>query len=324
MNMLTFPTSCLLALIGMTTTATSPDCAFADEKAPLQPTKEPFIAASAPPTAPPAPAPVPPPPLAGGGGGFGGRVATTQELERRVAEAAARAQAASVRAAEAASRQEFQFKTGEFLDANGGRLLFGSQRQTPALVSTREMNSVEKSEWGEDLIVMDKLLRDQMKSLADDDEVLAMGIRVTVPFLAAPPMYVEGAGALFTLSTSIPLAASDKASTAPTTREALSAWDRAKRELVGKKFDAKPAQPPQFSQSAVDALVSSMSRTLREAANMRHLAPEESVIITITGADDAGVPRRLNIKARKSDIDDAVKGDQSPETFRKLIASNIT
>jgi hypothetical protein len=45
--------------------------------------------------------------------------------------------------------------------------------------------------------------------------------------------------------------------------------------------------------------------------------------VTISGADDTGNPKRLTLKAKKSDIDDASTGKIKPDEFAKRVAHRI-
>lgn len=308
MNTATFRSSCLLTVLGLATTATMPACSVAADTKSLPP---------APATAPVAP--TLPKPLLPGGGGMGGRSYSSDDLERRIAEVAERAREAQSRSNDAFGAQEAQFKLN---DANALRFASANVRQSPALIVTHELTVDEKSEWSEDLTVMGKLLRDQLDVVSNDEEVLAMGIRVWASTPPAP-MYIDGCGALFTYNINIPLAASGKAASAPATRESLSAWERAKRDLAGSKVNPKPAAPPQFDRSVVENLTAALAKTMLQASNMRHLPAGEYVIVTVTGVNDAGAQRRLTMRVRKSDIDDAEKNNLSVESFSKLVASNI-
>ena len=215
MNTATLRSSCLLTLLFLATTAAVPARSVAaDTKAvPAAPASEPVP-------------PVPPKPPLAGGGGIGGRGYTPEDLEQRIAEAAERAREAQARSSDAFARQEASLKlNGALADPNSFRFAGTSVRQSPALIVTHELTPEEKSEWAEDLTVMGKLLRDQIEDVSNDEEVLAMGIRVWLP-TATTPTYIDGCGALFSLSIGVPLASSGKSTSAPTTRETVSAWER--------------------------------------------------------------------------------------------------
>ncbi|MGB7157226.1 MAG: hypothetical protein WBD40_04110, partial [Tepidisphaeraceae bacterium] len=179
--------------------------------------------------------------------------------------------------------------------------------------------------------VMDKLLGDEVASAGDQDGgVRAMGIKLFVLNRGATaPMYVEGAGAIFSASVGWPLAPSGDAAAKHDDRpqrDRLSPWVRAQRELKGGdvkegKFDH--AEPPAFDQARVDDLVAALVKILPEASNFRHLKENESVFITIVGADEAGSPRRMTLKASKADVDAAAAGKLEAEAFRQRVAFRI-
>jgi hypothetical protein len=197
----------------------------------------------------------------------------------------------------------------------------------PAIVSTAALDTAAQAELREDLVVMDKLIRDEVAAVADGDEPSALGIKLTLTGRAAP-QYVEGAGAVFSLAVGFPLApvgaADAKAGDKP--RDPASKWEQAKRELgaMGQpKRKGAPPEPLVFEQAKLDQLQGALVKLLPEASNFRHLKENESVFITVTGIDEGGAPVRLTMRAGKADIDAAAAGKVTPGEFAQRVARRI-
>jgi hypothetical protein len=210
----------------------------------------------------------------------------------------------------------------------GGRV---PSPDSPVIISTQPIDSTAATEWKEDLQVMDKVIREEVaRGGADDPQ--AMGIKLTM-LGRSGPMYVEGAGAIFSASVNFPLApigaTTGKKDEKP--RDPASKWEKAKRELSGYPMPARRVDGGEveegpalvFDQAKVDQLKSAMAKALVEASNIRHLAGNESVFVTIVGIDEGAMPVRWTLKAAKADIDAAAAGKLSPEEFAKRIAQRV-
>lgn len=122
--------------------------------------------------------------------------------------------------------------------------------------------------------------------------------------------YIEGVGAVFKLTTNMPLlppenTAEAEANPAPKT----SAWEKAKREMsgTGNRLGSHDAAVHQYYNGAlttvlgaqagrmsynadtVEGMKTSLREALREAANIRHLAPNDSVIVRVLAPDQVKV-----------------------------------
>jgi hypothetical protein len=201
----------------------------------------------------------------------------------------------------------------------------------PAVISTEPMDSAGEAKWREDLSIMDKVLHNELPAIAADNTPRAMGIRLSSSTDHAP-MYIEGCGAVFSASVTLPLATGDdqKAGGDEHPKPTSSAWDRAKGEIgfhAGQangsvQFFFAPESVP-FDQSKLDNLINCIVKVLPEAAHIGGLKDDEAVIVTITGTDDAGIPKRLTLKARKSDIDAAASGKIKPDDFAQRVAHSV-
>lgn len=199
----------------------------------------------------------------------------------------------------------------------------------PVVISTRPAEAERQAELREDLKVMDKLVREE-SARAGAGEPHAMSIKLTMVGREAP-MYVEGAGAVFHADVNWPLAPAGGAGGTKDDRprDAASKWDRAKRELSGRRLrvnvDGKTLTSPPlvFEQARLDVLREALLAVLPEATNIRHLAEDENVFITIQGSDDGGTPVRMTLKASKADIDAAAAGKITAEEFAQRVAQRI-
>jgi hypothetical protein len=217
-----------------------------------------------------------------------------------------------------------------------------------AVVGTEPMEPAVIDAWREDLLVMDKLLRHAVSAGAAsyrDMQPRVLGLDIKMNDTRVPPTYVEGAGVILTTAVGFPLLPGERPATQPERpRQRPSAWDRAKREVSGggsgggssnialgriawvpdgdeMGFDAQPAV--EYDQARLDALAEAIVKALPEATNFRHLKQDEFVFVTIVGHGETGVPARLTLKAKKSDIDAAAKGTITPEAFKSRVATRV-
>jgi len=209
--------------------------------------------------------------------------------------------------------------------------IFQNIRMSPdqsSIITTETMDAAAQKELREDLAVMDRLVRDEV-TRAGADAPSAMGIKITMLGQGAP-MYVEGAGAVFSATVNWPLAAAGasagKKDDRP--RDPESKWEIAKREIAGSNLPRRgkpgePFEPPVFDQARLDALRNNLLTVLPEATNIRHLKPNESVIVTVQGVDEAGYSVRMTLKAAKADVDAAAAGKLSSADFAQRVAQRI-
>lgn len=206
----------------------------------------------------------------------------------------------------------------------------------PMVIATSDMPAPTQKEWAEDLKVMDKLLRDAVTRVSGDaSPPQAMGIRMTMLGGKFEPMYIENCGAVFGFSVNATLAAAGKEpqASAESPGDAQSAWEWAKRELKNDDAGTLPPgfpggamprmQPKPFKKNVVEGIVDAALKVLPEAANLRHLASDDAVIVTIAGVDAAGTPVRLTLKAKKSDLDQAASGELSPKELKARVARRV-
>jgi hypothetical protein len=165
-------------------------------------------------------------------------------------------------------------------------------------------------------------------------------------------MYLQGYGALFLMKVDFPLSAPLQVEEEKETKEEETdpVWERMKREMyepeeARRRRDDQPEQ--KYDIEKVENLKTILVKTLRHAANIRILKPDESVILAVTGsgASAGGItaiattritgdedhntrivkelaphgssPTMLVIHAKKSDIDGFAKADLDFDQFRQ-------
>lgn len=207
--------------------------------------------------------------------------------------------------------------------------------ESVAVVSTEAMEPAVGDALREDLVILDKLLREAVSTGAAERQAEVLGVKMSGN--RVPPTYVEGAGVILTTGAGFPIMPGDDGATTRPDRERQrpSAWDRAKREVKGSSrhdpwFGEGPemavdfAPAVEYDQAKVDALVDAIVKILPEAANFRHLKENEFVFVTVVGASELSVPARLTLKAKKADIDAASKGAITPDEFKSRVTSRVS
>ncbi len=222
---------------------------------------------------------------------------------------------------------------------SGGRF-WGASAPEPAIITTAPIDSTARTEWIEDLKVMNKLLRDEVERVEGGSPRHAMGIRVLLSGDdAGQPMYLDGHGALFNLGTDVALAASGKKSEPKEERKTSSAWDNARKQVNSTSYSNdnvriwiqsaqnafsnfdKPAR--EFDAARLDELTDAVTAILGEAKNIRQLKKGESVTVSLSGHNDAGDPVRYTFKVKKEDIDALAAGKLNSAEFKKKIAKHV-
>ncbi len=200
--------------------------------------------------------------------------------------------------------------------------------EAPAVLTTAPIEEAVEDQWLEDLKVMDALLRNATGG-PESSSSFVLGVKM-MNFGRTAPMYVEGAGVVFSYNVGWPLAPSGKPGepNADRPRERPSAWDQTKRELKGYGPGGRgplpgEAPPLVFDQEKLDGFVDAILKVLPEATNFRHLKDTEFVFVTVSGPDESGEPVRLTLKVRKSDVDAAARGTIDAAALRQRVARRV-
>ncbi len=169
---------------------------------------------------------------------------------------------------------------------------------------------------------------------------------------AIQTMYLQGYGALFLIKVDLPLSPPLQVEEEKETKEEETdpVWERTKREMYEPEEPRRRRadQPKQkYDTEKVENLKAILVKTLKHAANIRTLKPDESVILAVSGSGESagGItaiattkivghedhntriveelaprgssPTMLVIRAKKSDIDGFAKAELDFDQFRK-------
>jgi len=208
----------------------------------------------------------------------------------------------------------------------------------------------------EDLAVMSHILDKAIDDKFGSEQPLrkAMGVELFFSPDAGSlrNSYFEGYGALFLLRVNFPLLPPPaKTETQKEEPPVTSAWEEARQEVLGAPGapgpNPAPAEP--YSEEKVNRLKTALFDALKNAANIRHLKPDEGVTLCVFGGsksdvDQANVVRQssaggrgewmvlqnvgtppratiLTLRAKKADIDAFAKGQINPDDFHQKVAS---
>lgn len=169
---------------------------------------------------------------------------------------------------------------------------------------------------------------------------------------AIQTMYLQGYGALFLMKVDFPLSPPLQVEEEKETKEgeADPVWERTKREMYEPEETRRRRadQPEQkYDTEKIENLKTILVKTLKHAANIRALKPDESVILAVTGSSESagGItaiattkivghedhntriveelaprgssPTMIVIRAKKSDIDGFAKAELDFDQFRQ-------
>jgi hypothetical protein len=175
-----------------------------------------------------------------------------------------------------------------------------AQAGKPMIIRSSPMDPKEEAALEEDLSVMSHILDKALNERLGwhQPSTTAMGVNVFFAPGSTPmrSLYLEGYGALFLLNVSFPLVP-------PPAKEEQekpsgdSAWEEAKQELYGQHSYGRSAGPAEeFSEEKVNKLKDALLESLKNAANIRDLKPEDSVTVSVFGGA-SGVPAHIRYKA---------------------------
>ena len=248
--------------------------------------------------------------------------AAAQALARQISAAAAVAEdvaAEAIGKVESAltkdSKLEWKEREGGFGAggglANGFELGFGAagrRPEQPLIVRTSELGPETLSNLHEDLSVMSRILTKTVeREVGRAGRELALGIVLsTLPGSRRPHnIYLEGYGALFMLNVGFPLVPPPATEDEPEEKPSNTTWEQAKRELYGQKPGSVRLPPhlPQseFNSEQVENLKKELLASLKNAANIRELKPEESITLVLIGSRVSGAEARLERKSARGE-----------------------
>jgi hypothetical protein len=243
----------------------------------------------------------------------------------------------------------------------GGLWMSRSGAASVLVIPTAEIKTEDVVAMTEDMSVMSRIFETNLEQahIATSRGGLFVSSRDPFSMLlgggAIQSMYLEGYGALFLVKVDFPLSPPPQVVEEPETKkeqEGDSVWEQTRRQMYEPQEVAvrRADQPEQkYDAEKVENLKTTLVKSLKHAANIRCLKPDESVILTIAGSGESagnttmittrreievnrrttgvrlpvavgtGMPSQimLVIRAKKSDIDSFAKGDVDYEQFRQ-------
>jgi hypothetical protein len=175
---------------------------------------------------------------------------------------------------------------------------FGRRPAKTLIVPARAMDEKTAAAIEEDLSVMSHILdKEAQREPGAESPQTAMGIFITSPQeRASDAIYVEGFGALFMLNVNFPLLEPPAKEAKKTEPAPDTTWEKAKRELFQpnedrefgfefKGFEYHPfgGSEVEYDSKRVENLRQALLGALKNAANIRNLKNDESVVVTAFG-----------------------------------------
>ncbi len=164
------------------------------------------------------------------------------------------------------------------------------------VIATAGVAPDEFAETSEDIRVMQQILRD----LLSEPRMILGVLQDYGDFLGGEgrrheAFYIQGFGVLFVMEVDFPLspAAAPGVESEPQAPAPVDpVWQRARQKLYAPRgaFPSR-AQPSQNQQMNFEQFKADLVDTLRHAANIRHIDPNEQIVLTVVGQEpDAGAP----------------------------------
>ena len=181
----------------------------------------------------------------------------------------------------------------------------------------------------EDLTVMARILNRALQQAnlgGQDGNPFSYSFAMSFPGAGtqmAPNLYLEGYGALFTLSVDFPLspvATNDETAPAEQTTDTDPVWQEMRQDLFepqqpGRQVDPMDSQMQQYSPQKVETLKAALIGALKHAANIRALKPDEAMVVTVMGPT---VPGQLHsIKSIPGTDEFEIVDDRGPRRISK-------
>jgi len=216
------------------------------------------------------------------------------------------------------------------------------------VIRSSELDVKDQANLEEDLVVMSHLLEKSVGSAVGPQPKASpiLGVDVAFPAGSSPAraMYLEGYGALFTLSVSFPLLPSARESNEKENASADSTWNEARQEVFGQRMDGRGyVRGEEYDERKVNTLKDTVLEALKNATHIRGLKSDDSVTVCVSGGGAAlpvklitgnnpgaskpkemyvserGEPRStmLTIRVKKSDVDSFAKDKLNLDDFRK-------
>lgn len=178
-----------------------------------------------------------------------------------------------------------------------------NRSQAVFIVPAQPMTTEELTSITEDVNVMRRIFENKLRqaNLLAPPGPFSLFVGDAPPYFgrndgdAGRSMYLQGYGVLFIIDVDYPLAPGPQAEpneTPPPQVDGDPVWAKTREEIyqprVARKKDPYDSRP-KYSAEQVESLKTTLIQMLVHAANIRCLAPEESVIIRLTGSPESDV-----------------------------------
>lgn len=208
--------------------------------------------------------------------------AADESVTGTMSRALKQADAALARAAEVGRRIAFRFKDG------GGPRTF--------VLPGAAMSPETADSLSEDLAVMARILEKTTEGGTEAPWAI-LGGRWPGGGRDLDALYLDGFGALFLLRVEFPLVAPAEKPTEKPAEEKDRVWEEARKELQGGRRQVEPrwflhadgtGPEARFDAQRVENLEREILRALKHASNLRGVAPNESVVVSVFGSSSSG------------------------------------
>ena len=151
------------------------------------------------------------------------------------------------------------------------------------------------------------------------------GLRLAEPLLTqdVKAMHIVGYGIVFFLKVDYPLA-SQRDTVPQENSPAITddIWIQAQQRLRRSRYDAGAID--KLSTAKTTQLQAKLVKTLRHAANIRHLSPQDQIVVSISGASgDRTRPVHMTIRANIEQINRQFKGEWDIDAFAEHVAVHV-
>ena len=210
--------------------------------------------------------------------------------------------------------------------------LIGTLQRGPSaafVVPTAEVSLEDLLTINEDLTVMARIFNRALQQAnlgGQDGNPFSYSFAMSFPGTGtqmAPNLYLEGYGALFTLSVDFllsPAAEDDETAPEEEATDTDPVWQEMRQGLfepqqAGRQVDPMDNQIQEYSSQKVETLKAALIGALKHAANIRALKPEEAVVVTVMGPT---VPGQLHsIKSIPGTDEFEIVDDRGPGRINK-------
>lgn len=203
------------------------------------------------------------------------------------------------------------------------------------VIPTTPMNTNQREEIAEDMQIMGRIFamkspllvskRNSFESMILSYQILEISNH---PSTGLEGIYLQDFGALFFMNATIPLLPPDQSQEKVTKEKKDTLWEKTRQELTTvpddiRKFyfyssSKKKKQKPQtYDAESVQKLENGLIGSLKYAANIRHLQPNDRIILYVQG--NPGQQGHLTIQAKWSDIKAYHAGKINTDAFKKKV-----